>query len=144
VRALPEAIDLTSLCMNAGLDFQAALGLLVRVTPGRGHLIGELERVLEALQLGHTRRAALAALAERVPVPAVQDLVTAVILAEQKGTPLASVLEIQASMLRLRRSVLSEERAARAATLLAFPLLLMLSCVMLLLFGPFIVGGLGF
>lgn len=144
VRALPEAIDLTSLCMNAGLDFQGALGLLVRVSPGRGHLIAELERVQEALQLGHTRRAALVALAERVPVAAVQDLVTAVMLAEQKGTPLASVLEIQAGMLRLRRSVLSEERAARAATLLAFPLLLMLGCVMLLLFGPFIVGGLGF
>jgi tight adherence protein C len=144
VRALPEAIDLTSLCMNAGLDFQAALGLLVRVTPGRSHLVAELQRVLEALQLGHTRRAALVALAERVPVPAVQDLVTAVVLAEQKGTPLASVLEIQASMLRLRRSVLAEERAARAATLLAFPLLLMLSSVMLLLFGPFLVSGLGF
>lgn len=145
VRALPEAIDLTSLCMNAGLDFQGALDLLVRIAPNRGEpLIGELERVLEALRLGHTRRAALEAFAERVPTAAVQDLVTSVVLAEQKGTPLASVLEIQASMLRLRRSVMAEERAARAATLLAFPLMLMLCSVLLLLFGPFVVNGLGF
>ena len=65
------------------------------------------------------------------------------IQAEQKGNPLAQVLEVQARMLRMRRSVAAEEAAARAAVLLMLPLVLLLLAVLLLLFGPFLVNGVG-
>jgi tight adherence protein C len=71
----------------------------------------------------------------------VQDFAHAVIQAERRGTPLAEVLEVQARVLRMRRSVAAEEAAARASVLLMLPLLLLLLAVLLLLFGPFLVNG---
>ncbi len=143
-RALPPTIDLLSLCMSAGLDFSAALGLVLQESSLRGAALGtELRRILQALDLGQTRREALLAFAERVPHDAVRDFVNAVVQAEQKGTPLSAVLEIQARMLRLRRSVMAEEAAARAAVLLVLPLMLLLACIMTVMFGPFAVNGIG-
>jgi tight adherence protein C len=143
-RGLPEAIDLLALCMSGGLDFTSGLRALL----GEGSLRyralqDELERVTEGLALGQTRREALLHLTERVDVPAVRDLVQAILQAERTGTPLRTVLEIQAQMLRLRRSTLAEEAAARAALLLLLPLCLLLSAMLVLLFGPFVVQGLG-
>jgi tight adherence protein C len=143
-RRLPAAIDLMALCMGAGLDFSAALALIAaELTPERDALALELRHMLHELAMGRVRQRVLAELAERVPTPAVQDFVHAVIQAEQSGTPLAQVLEVQARMLRMRRSVAAEEAAARAGVLLVLPLLLLLCAVMLLMFGPFLVNGMG-
>jgi tight adherence protein C len=143
-RGLPAAIDLLSLCMSAGLDFSGALRLLLEERSVRhAALHEELERVTQALALGHTRREALLAFQERAPTPAVRDFVNAIVQAERSGTPLRTVLEIQARMLRLRRSVMAEEAAARAALLLLGPLCLLLCAIMLVMFGPFVVNGIG-
>ena len=143
-RRLPGAIDLMVLCMGAGLDFGGALALVVEeVGEADDPLIGELRRALQELAMGRARRRVLAELADRVPTATVRDFAHAVIQAEEKGNPLAQVLEIQARVLRLRRSVAAEEAAARAGVLLALPLLLLLSAVLLVLFGPFIVNGVG-
>jgi len=61
-----------------------------------------------------------------------------VVQAEEKGTPLADVLRVQARMLRMRRSVRAEEAAARAGLLMMIPLLMVFACVFLLLLGPLI------
>jgi tight adherence protein C len=143
-RRLPGAIDLMALCMGAGLDFASALELVAgELDAAGGELASELRRMLQELALGRVRQRALAELAERVPTPAVQDFAQAVIQAERRGTPLAHVLEVQARMLRMRRSVAAEEAAARASVLLMLPLLLLLLAVLLLLFGPFLVNGVG-
>lgn len=143
-RRLPAAIDLMALCMGAGLDFTSALEMVARELGGTSDALrSELRRLLQELELGRTRARALAELADRVPTPAVRDFAHAVIQAEQRGNPLAQVLQVQARVLRLRRSVAAEEAAARASVLFLLPLLLLLAAVLLLLFGPFIVNGSG-
>jgi tight adherence protein C len=141
-RSLPSAIDLCVLCMGAGCDFPAALRFVVGDTPQPGSVCHEqLSRVLDDLALGRTRVEALEALAARTTSPAVREFVAAVCQSEQKGTPLVDSLSIQASTLRLRRSVRAEELAARASVKMMLPLLLLVSSLMLVIFGPFIVTG---
>ncbi len=116
-RGLPAAIDLAAMCMSAGMDFIGALRQIVTHGANSDDAVQEeLERILQELDLGHTRREALEAFAERVPTESVKDFVSSVKQAEDKGNPLSEVLQVQASMLRMRRTVLAEEAAARAGT----------------------------
>lgn len=145
VRGLPHAIEIAAMCMGAGLDFPGALRMLTQGHSGkRSALADEFSAILEELDLGHTRREALLSFAQRVQAPAVRDFVNAVVQAEQKGNPLARVIQIQGRMLNARRSVAAEEAAARAGVLLIMPMVLLVACVMLLLLGPFLSKGLGF
>jgi tight adherence protein C len=144
-RGLPHSIEVAAMCMGAGLDFVGALRLLSQPQNGeRDALASELSVILEELELGRTRRDALLSFADRVPTQAVRDLVLAVVQAEQRGNPLASVLQIQGRMLNLRRSVAAEEAAARAGILMIFPMMLLLGCILLLLIGPLAAKGMGF
>ena len=138
-RDLPGAIDLAALCIGAGLDFPNAVKLIVNRSTNRTALIEELERILQELELGRTRRKALESFAERVPSEAVRDFVGTVVQAEEKGTPLGEILSIQATMLRGRRSVRAEELAAKAGLMMVGPLMLMFACIILLLMGPFVI-----
>lgn len=143
-RSLPTAIDLASLCMGAGLDFPGSLRQIVEKSSSKDAvLVEEFGRILQELELGHTRRKALEGFAERVPVEAVKDFVGTVVQAEAKGTPLAEVLSIQARMLRMRRSVRAEESAAKAGLMMMGPLMMMFICVILLLLGPFVIQWMG-
>lgn len=139
-RALPGSIDLASLCMGAGLDFPGSLRQIVDKAGRRDSLVEELGFILQELELGRTRRQALENFADRVPTEAVRDFVGTVIQSEEKGNPLAEVLRIQANMLRMRRSVMAEEAAARAAVLMMGPLMLIFGAIILVLLGPFIVN----
>ncbi len=143
-RALPPAIEIASMCMSAGLDFPGALRMLAeRNALQRTPLGREFSVILEHLDFGHTRRHALEIFADRVPCRAVRDFVHAVIQAEQKGNPLARVLQVQGRMLNMRRSVAAEEAAARAGVLLIIPMIFLMGAILLLLMGPFMVQGLG-
>ncbi len=144
-RGLPQAIEVAAMCMGAGLDFPAALRQLAGApqdTPSA--LAREFSVILEQLDLGHTRKAALRHFAERVPSDAVRDFVNAVIQAEEKGNPLAKVIQVQGRILGMRRSVAAEEAAARAGVLMILPMMLLVFCILLLLMGPFMVQGMGF
>ena len=139
-RSLPTSIDLAALCMSAGLDFPGAVKQIVDKSSSKDAVIKEeFGRILQELELGHTRRKALEGFAERVPIDAVKDFVNTVVQAEAKGTPLSEVLMIQARMLRMRRSVRAEENAAKAGIMMMGPLMLMFVCIILLLLGPFVV-----
>lgn len=143
-RGLPHAIEIAAMCMGAGLDFPSAMRLLAVPSAGGRALAREFAQILEELDLGHTRRQALLGFAERVSTAAVQDLVNAVIQAEQKGNPLAKVIQVQGHLLNMRRSVAAEEAAARAGVLMIAPMMLLVGCIVLLLLGPFMVKGIGF
>ncbi len=144
-RGLPHAIEIAAMCMGAGLDFPGALRLLAAPRLGeRDPLARELSLILEELDLGRTRRDALMHFAERVPTQAVRDFVNAVVQAEQKGNPLAKVIQVQGRMLKMRRSVAAEEAAARAGVMMILPMVLLVSCILLLLMGPFLAKGIGF
>ena len=141
-RALPPTIDLAALCMGAGLDFTATLRQLASKSGKPDDpLKEEIEVILSQLQFGMTRQRALELFSERVPTEAVRTFVRAVIQSEEKGTPLAEALKVQAITLRNRRSVRGEEAAARAAVLMMVPLLLILCAIILVLMGPFVIRG---
>lgn len=143
-RSLPAAMDLCVLCMGAGTDFPSALGFASREL-GLGHEIcrEELLVVLEQLALGRTRVEALEDLSARSGSETVQQFVAMVCQSETKGTPLVEALTIQSATLRQRRSVLAEEMAAKAGVRMMLPLMLMVGSVLLVIFGPFIVNGIG-
>lgn len=144
-RGLPHSIEIAALCMGAGLDFPGSIRMLVNANGLEGDaLTEEFAAILEELELGHTRKQALLGFADRVRTPAVRDFVAAVVQAEQKGNPLAKVIQVQGRMLNMRRSVAAEEAAARAGVLMIGPMVLLLGSILLLLMGPFIVKGIGF
>lgn len=141
-RSLPQSIDLASLCMGAGLDFPGAIRQIVDKSGNREDALHEeWETILQELELGRTRRQALENFADRVPTEAVRDFVSAVVQSEEKGNPLAEILRIQATMMRMRRSVMAEEAAARAALMMMGPLMLIFGAIILCLMGPFIIQG---
>lgn len=140
-RGLPFAIDLASLAMGAGLDFPGALRQVTEKSPDKTDaLYEELTRILTEIDLGRTRKQALESFGERCPTESVRDFVAAVTQSEEKGNPLSEVLNIQAGMLRMRRSVAAEEGAARAGVLMIGPLMMIFACIMLIILGPFIVN----
>jgi tight adherence protein C len=135
-RGLPGEIDMTAMCMNAGMDFPGAIRLIVsQRVADEDVLRDEFSRILAELELGHTRQVALRAFEARVPTEAVREFVGAVVQAEEKGTPLAEVLRIQAGILRMRRSVLAEEAASRAGVMMMIPLVMLLACILIILMG---------
>jgi tight adherence protein C len=143
-RGLPGAIDLAAMCMVGGLDFPGALGMIVKNSTDDDIVAQELGQMLTSLDLGHTRRQALQDLERRVPIEAVRNFSRALIQAEEKGNPLVEVLQVQAKISRMQRSILAEEAASRAGILLIVPMVMLLGCVILLLMGPFLSGGFSF
>ncbi|MGB5364911.1 MAG: type II secretion system F family protein [Polyangiales bacterium] len=147
-RGLPASVELASMCMSAGLDFPGSVRRIVHSASNPSDpVIEEFARVLQELDLGHTRRSAMEGFAARIPTDQVREFVNSVIQAEEKGSPLASVLTIQAQTQRLRRSIAAEETASEAALMLLGPMTLIFLCVIVLLLGPvvvrFMTGGLG-
>lgn len=135
-RSLPYAVDLFALGMSAGLDFPGAVRQYASKAMPDDPLADEVDYLLQMLQLGHTRRAALFDLSVRVPTDAIREFVQTVIHAEEKGHPLADALTIQAGVSRMRRTVRAEEEAAKAGVKLIGPLTLIFFTMLLLLLAP--------
>jgi tight adherence protein C len=134
---LPYVTDLLALGMTAGLDFPGAIrNVVARSSDRRDALTEELERMLQELGLGHTRRFALEELAERAQLPAVTELVFSVKQAEERGSPIVDVLVIQAEVARQKRSATAEERTSRAQLAMAIPLILILVSTLVILMTP--------
>ncbi len=139
-KALPGTVDLGALCMSAGLDFPGALRQIVETSPDRdAPIIEEFGRILQELELGYTRRRALESFADRVPTTPVQEFVNTVVQAEEKGNPLSDVLQIQARMQRMRRSIAIEEMASKASLQLLGPMMIIFVCVVTLLIAPVLI-----
>ena len=87
-RGLPHTIDLVALTMSAGLDFPGAMRQVTEKTADkRDAIYEELNRILQELELGRTRKQALLAFADRCPTEAVRDFTSSVVQAEEKGNP---------------------------------------------------------
>lgn len=136
---LPYVIDLLALGLSAGLDLPGSLRQVIEKSSSPGDpLIEELHVVLQELEVGKTRKVALQQLAERAPGEAVREFVGAVIQAEERGNPLGRVLSIQADVSRQQRSVRAEEAAAKAATKMLGPMVLLFCAVLLLIAAPMV------
>jgi tight adherence protein C len=138
-RRLPYAIDLLSLAMGAGLDFPGSVRQVVEKSGSPNDpVVEEFTLILQALQLGRTRRMALEAFAERCPADSVVEFVGAMIQADLRGNPIAEALRIQAEVARRKRTVNAEEAAARAGVAMMGPLVLVFLCILLLIVAPIV------
>jgi tight adherence protein C len=138
-RRLPYAIDLLALAMGAGLDFPGSVRQVVEKSGSPNDpVVEEFTLILQALQLGRTRRMALEAFAERCPADSVVEFVGALIQADLRGNPVAEALRIQAEVARRKRSVNAEEAAARAGVAMMGPLVLVFLSILILIVAPII------
>lgn len=121
-RDLPEALDLLTLSVEAGLGFDAALAQVASAMPGP--LAREFTRMLQEIQMGQRRAGALRALAARTTVSELRTLATSLVQAAELGIPIAAVLREQAHQLRLRRRQHAEEKARKLPVKVVIPLVL--------------------
>lgn len=135
-KRLPYAIDLLALAMGAGLDFPGAVRQVVEKSSSSEPVIEEFTLILQALQLGRTRRQALEDFAKRAPASAVLEFVGAVVQAELRGNPVVETLKIQAEVSRRKRSVAAEEAASKAGVKMVLPLVLVFVAILILIVAP--------
>lgn len=128
-RALPDSIDLLTVSVESGLAFDAALAQVAQNT--QGPLAQEFTRVLHEVQIGSSRSSALQALAGRTDVAELRIFLNSMIQAEKLGLPMAEVLRVQASEIRVKRSQMIEEKAMKLPVKLVFPVMF---CIMPALF----------
>ncbi|MCX5655702.1 MAG: type II secretion system F family protein [Planctomycetota bacterium] len=139
-RRLPYALDLIAMAMDAGATFYEAAKAVVRDDP-YDPLNEELNMVIREIDFGRSRQDALTHLGKRIDVEGLDGILSAVLQAEALGTPLATVLKLQANLLRMRRSMRAERKAGEAAVKILVPSMLILISVVLIIFAPIIVRG---
>ncbi len=128
-KALPDAMDLLTTCVEAGLSLDFAFQRVAERQ--RGPVGDEINRMLREKALGQTRREALTSMAERIDLPDVNVFIKSVIQAETLGTSIGQVLRTQSRQLRIRRRQRAEQIARQAAPKMVFPLVF---CIMPSLF----------
>jgi len=122
IKSLPDAFDLITTCVEAGLGLEAALARVAEKV--EGPFGEELALSLREVALGKLRRDALKELAGRVGVPDLTTFINAVIQAESMGTSIANVLRVQAEQMRMKRRQRAEQQAHAAPIKMMFPLVL--------------------
>jgi tight adherence protein C len=120
-RELPDAIDLLTISVEAGLAFDAALARVARDSEGPVSM--ELARVLQEMNIGVARVPALRNLADRTQLAELKTFVTAMVQADTFGVPIARVLRVQSTELRTKRRQRAEELAQKVPIKILFPLL---------------------
>ena len=117
---IPDALDLLTISVRAGLGFDGALGKVVEKL--KGPLTEEFRRALAEIRVGKARRDALRDIVPRTEVPALTNFIGAIIQAEQLGVSISKVLQVQSEQLRIERRQRAEEMAAKAPIKMLFPL----------------------
>jgi len=120
-KAVPDTLDMLTVCVEAGLGFDAALAQVARSTPGP--LAGECARLLQEMQFGSSRVDALRAMADRTTVGGLRVFVSALVQASELGIPVARVLREQSSEMRVERRQRAEEAAQKVPVKILFPLI---------------------
>ena len=134
----PDALDLMTVCVEAGLAMDAALARVAQEIGMKSEILAEeLQLVTLELRAGSTKDKALRNLALRTGVEDVDALVTLLIQAERFGTSIAASLRVQSEQLRTKRRQRAEETAAKIALKLLFPLIFFIfPALMVVLMGP--------
>jgi tight adherence protein C len=140
IRAMPFIVDLLALSTEAGLDFVGAIGKVVdKAKPSP--LVEEFGQLLKEIKVGASRQEALREMAARISMPEVNSFVAILISADQMGASIGKILRQQSEQIRSERMVRAEKAGAAAAQKVLLPLVLfILPAVMLMIFGPFLLG----
>lgn len=120
-KALADALDMLTVCVEAGLGFDAALTQVARNT--KGQLAAEFARVLQEMQIGKSRTDALRAMTERTTVTELRSFVSALVQASELGIAMGTVLREQSRELRIRRRQRAEEQAQKVPVKILFPVI---------------------
>jgi len=135
IKKLPDALDLMTICVDAGLTFNSAMQKVD--DKWDDPLANDFGRVLYEMQLGKSRRQALRDMSDRMDVPDVTSFIAAVLQADQLGVGIGKILRIQADQMRVRRRQRAEEKAQQAPVKMMFPLVfLILPSIFVVLLGP--------
>ncbi len=133
--AMPDALDLLTICVEAGLGFDAAMAKVSE--KWENQLSIGFARAIREVQLGKTRREALRVMSERMGIPEMTSFVAAVIQSEMLGVSMAKVLRIQSDQMRLKRRQRAEEAAHQAPIKMLIPMaLLIFPSIMIILMVP--------
>ena len=119
-KAMPDALDLLTICVEAGLGFDAAMSKVSE--KWESQLSIALMRALREMQLGKPRREALKDMSDRIDIAEMTSFVAAVIQSEILGVSLAKVLRIQSDQMRVRRRQRAEESAHQAPIKMIIPM----------------------
>jgi tight adherence protein C len=135
IKALPDALDLLVICVEAGLGFDMAMGKVYEKWDNE--LALAFGRVLREIQLGKLRREALKDMADRMDVPDVNAFTAAIIQADQLGVSMAKILRVQSDQMRVKRRQRAQEKAQQAPVKMMIPMVLLIfPSIWIVLLGP--------
>jgi tight adherence protein C len=137
--ALPDAIDLLTISVEAGLGFDAAVARVAKNTSGP--LAQEFARLLQEMQLGIGRSEAMRAMGERTSLPDLKSFCLAMVQADSLGIPIARVLRIQSHEMRTKRRQRAEEAAQKVPVKILFPVIFfILPTIFIVVIGPVVLS----
>jgi tight adherence protein C len=134
-KAMPDALDLLTICVEAGLGFDAAMSKVSE--KWENELSLAFARTIREVQLGKVRREALKDMSDRLGIPEMTSFVAAIIQSEQLGVSMAKVLRIQSDQMRVKRRQRAEEEAHKAPIKMIIPMaLLIFPSIMIIILTP--------
>lgn len=134
-KALPDALDLLTICVEAGMGFDLALQRVG--DKWTNELSNEFKRMISDTRLGIARRDAMRAMADRCSVPELSQFVSAILQAEQLGASFGKILKVQSEQMRIKRRQRAEELAHQAPIKMLFPMVfLIFPSIMVIILGP--------
>ncbi len=143
IRTLPVYLDFITMCVEAGLNLQSALGQAMEKAPP-GPLRNEFSVVLRDLRAGLSRADALRRMAERLDIQEITSFVSSIIQAEKMGASLATVLRVQSDQRRNERFQRAEKLAMEAPIKLVGPLIMFIFPVTFIVLGfPIVIKFMG-
>lgn len=135
LKALPDALDLLVICVEAGLGFDMAMGKVYEKWDNELSLA--FGRVLREIQLGKLRREALKDMSDRMDVNDVNSFTAAIIQADQLGVSMAKILRVQSDQMRTKRRQRAQEKAQQAPVKMMIPMVLLIfPSLWIVLLGP--------
>ncbi len=134
-KGLPDALDMLSVCADAGLGFDQSM---LRVSESWKTPISlELGRVVAEMEMGVSRRDALRSMADRLEVPELSSFVSVILQSEQIGMSIADTLHAQAEQMRVERRFRAQEQARTIPIKMLVPLaFLIFPAIMAVILGP--------
>jgi tight adherence protein C len=138
-KTFPDALDLLTISVEAGLGFDAALSHVAKNVDGP--LADEFSRVLQEMQIGLGRAAALRSLSERTTLDEMRGFVSAMVQADAFGIPIGKVLRVQSAEIRIKRRQRAEEQAQKLPVKILFPLIFfILPALFVVVLGPAVIS----
>ncbi len=138
-KSLPDALDLLTICIEAGLGFDSAMQKVAEKWDNE--LSRAFTRTVQEMQLGKLRREALRSMADSMDVPDMTSFTAAIIQADQLGVSMAKVMRIQSDTMRMKRRQRAEEKARQAPVKMMFPLVFFIfPTILIVLLGPALIS----